>query len=303
MQTTDPAGSQDRRGRRSQAAFVAAGLGAAAVAALLALAALQFVSGSLLSTYATPESLVARLPGGAGERVAAWTGDWILPPTLRLVLARQAVAEGDLAQAQRRIDALPPSRDRAALAGQIAEQRGDHAAALSNFLVAGDLAGLEREEQFVEQSGDIVRAVALQREIVSRLERDPTQPDALAEAWWRLGLVEETDAYHHAIDARRPFGLRSIAAYEHAVALAPLSEKYLIAAGSQELNLDDADRALAYFERARDVDPTSAQAWVGLGEVALYRGDRAAAQRYLARARRLDPSLPAVHRLGAKLRS
>jgi tetratricopeptide (TPR) repeat protein len=146
---------------------------------------------------------------------------------------------------------------------------------------------------------------ALQHEIVWRLESDRTQPDALAEAWWRLGLVEETQAYHQPLSpkARYPFAARSLDAYEHAVALAPLSEKYLISAGSQELNLDRVASAQTYFERARDVDPTSAQAWVGLGEVALYRGDRATAVRYLARARRIDPTLPAVQRLDAKLRS
>ena len=271
--------------------------------ALAGLVALQITASSELRDYARPESLVALLPSGLGARVADLTGGRLVPPALALVLARRAVDAGDLELAQRRIAALPPTRDRASLAGRIAELRGDHAAALRNYLVAGDLAGLEREEQFVEQSGDIARAVSLQREIVSRLEQDPTQPDALAEAWWRLGLTEENDAYHHPIEARRPYGVRSLDAYEHAVALAPLSEKYLIAAGSQELNLDDSERARAYFERARDVDPTSAQAWVGLGEVALFHGDRAGAARFLARARKIDPSLPAVHRLDAKLRS
>ncbi len=274
-----------------------------AACALVALAGLQIVAGSSLSDFARPESFVAHLPAGLGERLAARVGADRLPAALRLVLARNAVDNGDIALAEQRVQALGPSWDRASLEGEIAELRGDHRAAVSNFLIAGDLAGLEREEQFVEGTGNISGAVALQREIVRRLQSDRTQPDALAEAWWRLGLIEETSAYHQPLNARQPYAARSLDAYEHAVALAPLSEKYLIAAGSQELNLDQAARALSYFERARDVDPTSAQAWVGLGEVALYRGDRASAARYLVHARRIDPSLPAVHRLDAKLRS
>ena len=276
-----------------------------AAVALVALAGLQLVATLVLSGFARPDSFPARLPSGLGDRLADAVDERRLPGALRLVLARQAVANGDLALAERRVLALDPSWDRASLEGQIAELRGDHRGAVRNFLAAGDLAGLEREEQVVEGSGNIAGAVALQREIVWRLESDRTQPDALAEAWWRLGLVEETEAYHQPLSpkARDPFAQRSLDAYEHAVALAPLSEKYLIAAGSQELNLGRVASAQTYFERARDVDPTSAQAWVGLGEVALYRGDRATAIRYLARARRIDSTLPAVQRLDAKLRT
>lgn len=275
---------------------------ALAGAALTALAAVQVISSSVLRDYAQPDSWLMHVPHTLANRVAVGAGDRFLTPALKLVLARRAMDHGDLALAERRVAALPPSRDRASLTGEILERRGDHAGAIRSFLLAGDLPALEREEQLVELSGNISGAVALQREIVSGLERDRTQPDALAEAWWRLGLVEETDAYHHPIPARGPYKVRSLRAYEQAVALAPLSEKYLIAAGSQELNLGDVGRALIYFERARDVDPTSAQAWIGLGEVALYRGDREAAHRYLARARRIDPSMPSVLRLDAKLR-
>jgi tetratricopeptide (TPR) repeat protein len=277
----------------------------AAAAALFGLAGLQLVASSVLGGFARPDSFAARLPAGLGDRLADTVGVHRLPEPLRLVLARQAVASGDVALAERRVLSLDPSWDRSSLEGQIAELRGDHREAVRNFLAAGDLAGLEREEQIVEGSGNIAGAVALQHEIVWRLESDRTQPDALAEAWWRLGLVEETQAYHQALSpkARYPYAARSLDAYEHAVALAPLSEKYLISAGSQELNLERVASAQTYFERARDVDPTSAQAWVGLGEVALYRGDRATAVRYLARARRIDPTLPAVGRLDAKLRS
>ncbi len=142
----------------------------------------------------------------------------------------------------------------------------------------------------------------LPRQVVARLARDPTEPDALAEAWWKLGLAEQMDGYHHyPIDSRRPWVARAMGDYEHAVALAPLSERYLIAAGSQEINLPTTPPPKAYFERARDADPTSAQAWAGLAEVALRGGDLATARADLARARRLGPALPLVERLGEQL--
>jgi tetratricopeptide (TPR) repeat protein len=268
----------------------------------VALAALQFVSSALLRDYAQPYSLVRLLPGDLDASVFGHSGARAPTPALRLLLARQALAERDYALAAKRIEYLPPSRDRAQLAGMLAQARGDHAGAIRSFLLAGDLGGLEREESRVAGSGDTRGAVLLQRQIVLGLENDRTQPDGLAEAWWRLGLAEQLDGYmHYPISSRRPWALRAMRAYEHAVALAPLSEKYLVAAGSQEINLDDDADAERYFERARDVDPTSAQAWVGLAQVALRRGDRAAARRYLQRARRIDAALPAVGRLEAKL--
>jgi tetratricopeptide (TPR) repeat protein len=267
-----------------------------AVAALFAaLAALQLVSSAVLRDYAQPGSLIALLPDGLDAALFGRDAQRAPTPALRLLLARQAILEHDYALADLRIRHLPESHDRAQLAGALAEARGEHDDAIRNYLVAGDLLGLEREETRIAGSGDTGGAVRLQREIVASLENDRTQPDALAEAWWRLGLAEQLDGYmHYPIDSRRPWALRSIRAYENAVALAPLSERYLVAAGSQELNLGDDAAAQRYFERARDADPTSAQSWLGLAEVALRRGDKAAVHRYLQRARHIDASLPAV---------
>jgi tetratricopeptide (TPR) repeat protein len=273
-----------------------------AAAVLCLLAALQVVSGALLREYAQPYSLLRFLPDDLDDVVFGRDGARAPTPALRLVLARLAVDERDFALADLRLRNLPPSRDRSQLAAQLAELRGDHGEAIVEYLQAGDLPGLEREEARIAATGDTRGAVMLQREIVRRLAGDRTQPDALAEAWWRLGLAEQLDGYmHYPIGDRRPWVVRAMHAYEQAVALAPLSERYLVAAGSQELNLADDAAAQQYFERARDVDPTSAQAWVGLAEVALDGGDRAGARRYLQRARHIDPNLPAVQRLDVKL--
>ena len=274
----------------------------AASALLLALGALQVVSSALLRDYARPYALPALLPADMDDRLFGESGARAPTSGLRLLLARQALADHNYALAELRLRNVPPGRDRDQLTGLLEEARGDHADAIHDYLLAGDSNGLEREEARVTASGDTRGAVLLQREIVARLKKDRTQPDALAEAWWRLGLAEQLDGYmHYPISSRRPWQIRAMKAYENAVALAPLSERYLVAAGSQELNLNDAATAQRYFERARDVDPTSAQAWVGLAQVALRRGDRAAARRYLARAERIDPASPALHRMEAKL--
>lgn len=90
-------------------------------------------------------------------------------------------------------------------------------------------------------------------------------------------------------------------AYAHALALAPLEERYLLAFGNQQLNLADLPAAERTFERARDVDPTSAEPLAGLGDVAFRQGDAAGARSYLARARALDPGSAAVRTLALKL--
>jgi len=268
----------------------------------VALSLLQMLSSAVLASYAQPGSILRFLPQDIDESVFGRDGARAPTAALRLLLARQAVVEHDYALADRRLVHVPPSRDRAQLSAMLAEARGDHAEAIRNYLLAGDLLGLEREEGRIAASGDTRGAVLLQREIVSRLESDRTQPDALAEAWWRLGLAEQLDGYmQYPISSRGPWKQRAMRAYENAVELAPLSEKYLIAAGNQRLNLADVAGAQRYFERARDADPTSAQAWIGLGEVALRYGDRSAARRYLQRAVRIDPWAPAVRRLEDKL--
>lgn len=268
---------------------------------LIALAGLQVVSSALLRDYAEPASIVALIPAS----VTRWIQDRDeLAPTasLRLLLARRALAEHDEAVAKRLVAQLPPTRDRWQLEAQLAEVRGDHGAAVAGYLRARDLIGLEREESRIAASGHTREAVLLQRQIVKALESDPTQPDALAEAWWRLGLAEQLDGYmHYPINSRRSWALRAMRAYEQACALAPLSERYLVAAGNQEINLNDDADAEHYFERARDVDPTSAQAWVGLAQIAMRRGDPKAAHRYMLRARHMEGSSPTAAGLSDEL--
>jgi thioredoxin-like negative regulator of GroEL len=226
-----------------------------------------------------------------------------LPSVLRLVLARQALARGDLATAEGDVALLAPSRDRLALVGGLAEARGDASAALQAYLAADDLADVERAIATLETSGRIPEALALQQDLVRQLAADPTQIDALAQADFDLGRLEETQAYQFWVgtDMRHAHESAAADAYARAVKLAPFEERYLIAFANQEINLRDFDAAARAFERARDADPTSAEPPAGLGAVALARGDVPSARAFLDRARALDPASAAVQRLAHAL--
>ncbi|GAC1504007.1 MAG: hypothetical protein NVS1B14_09720 [Vulcanimicrobiaceae bacterium] len=86
------------------------------------------------------------------------------------------------------------------------------------------------------------------------------------------------------------------------MALAPFSSKYLIAAGSQNLNLGQYKMARAYFERSVEVDPASADAYAGLGIVALALGDRPSAESFAARSGALDHRSTMLQHLKRSLR-
>ena len=103
-------------------------------------------------------------------------------------------------------------------------------------------------------------------------------------------------------DAQRAWLRIAFSDFESAVALAPLSERYAIAAANQADLLVERSRAEALFARAADIDPGSADAIAGLGVVALQKGDRAAAITYLTRARALDPKALMVSALERDLR-
>ncbi len=282
----------------------------AGVAAVLviACAAYQALATVALRERAAGPAWVALVPARLASGVDALGPGIPLPPALRLVLARKALAAGDTLRAQRDAEALPPSPDRLALRGELAQARGDVAAASEAELAAGDLSGLQREVDALVARRDLDHAVALERAMVARLARDRTQEQALAEADFELGLLEEREAWRYAPGSaiRRAHERASYRAYARAVELAPLAERYLLGFANQALNvgLYDAaayDVAATAFARARLTDPTSAEPLAGLGDLALRRGDRAAAAQNLARARALDPDSAAVQRLAQAL--
>jgi tetratricopeptide (TPR) repeat protein len=271
--------------------------------AAVALGAIQAVAAIALRESGRPGSWPGLVPPAVAERVDR-TPAWMpLPPALRLVLARGALARGDLPLAVADTRVLPPSADRTALEGGIADAGGDAAAAVSAYLAAGDLAGVERHVDAFVRDGRIAAALALERAAVARLEQDRTQADALAQAFYHVGVLEQARAYELPSSAaeRAAHESASAVAYGRALDLAPLDVRYLIAFANQQLNRSELPAAAAAFERARDVDPTSAEPLTGLGEIALRRGDQTTARADLARARALAPASAAVRRLARKL--
>jgi len=274
------------------------------VAALVA--ALGFVQGLAsvaLRGDALPGSWVRLVPAPLAARVDALDPALPLPEALRIVLARHDLERGDAALAARNVARLSPSRDRLVLEGLLAEARHEPAAAVADYLAAGDLGRVQAAIDGLAARGDLAGALALERAAIARLSGDRTQADALAEAQFRLGELLQARAYRlrPGTAAFRAAEESALEAYLRATALAPLSLRYLLALGNQQLNLAQIGAAERSFARARDVDPTSAEPLAGLADAALRRGERGAARAYLERARALAPSSPAVLRVQRRL--
>jgi len=250
----------------------------------------QFLASVVLRDYATPAAWPALVPASLARAIDA-REPLFASGALREQLARLALESGDLSLAQQRIAALAPSPERDALEGRLAELRGDGVAAARAYLAAGDSEGVQRRATALAAAGHGAEALALERSLVARLQTDPGQVDALADAWLAIGGLEASQGSPQ----------RSSEAFARAVALAPLSERYLLPAGTQALEAGDLNAAQRYFTQAREADPSAAEAYAGLGEVALHRGDVAGARDELERAERLGPQVPSVRKLAHDL--
>lgn len=255
-----------------------------------ALALVQLGSDAIFSKAGTAASLPAHLSPAFGKRVYGAIARIAPAPYVNAMLARAELDEGDLSAAERHARALPPSARRDDLLGRIAHARGDHAAAQRYFIAADDVFAIGEEVETLARRNP-AEAYRVERLFVRRLERTATHPDALAEAYWRLGVL--------ASQLGRP--ALAMTHYARAVNLSPLSAKYLIAAGFQAYDLHDDAAARTDFARAIAVDPSSADAYAGAGMTALRFGDRAAAERYAARSRASDPHSHALRTLESLL--
>jgi tetratricopeptide (TPR) repeat protein len=262
---------------------------ATVVAALLAIfACVQFASAALLSGASTAGSLPAHLPAQWGRSVYEVLERIAPAPFVESMLARNAFERDDLDAAERHALQLPASPARDEWLARIAQARGEHALAIEYFFVAPDVDAVQREVDRIART-DPAAAFALEDLFRVRLEALTTHPDAVAQAYWRLGQLATAQAERQP-GSRAELLRTGMREYRHAIDLAPLSERYLLAAGTQALNMSDDPTARRYFQRGVDVDPTSAQAYAGLGLAALRQGDRATAQQAETRARSLDPN-------------
>lgn len=264
---------------------------AAVVAALLfALGAVQLGSDAIFARAAVPGSLPAAIAPITGVAIYRALASIAPAPYTNDMLARAALDRGDLAAAQTYAQLLPASGVRSELLARVAQARGNDAAAQRLFLNAGDFAAIDAHVTQLSHH-DTQAAYALESLLKTRLEKDGTHPDEVAEAYWRLGVLA---AQQHRAGA-------AMMNYEKALALSPISGKYLVSAGFQNYELHRWLEAQRDFQRAISVDPRSADAYAGAGMTALATGDRAAAQMYAARGSAIDPSAHAIKTLLSQL--
>lgn len=238
------------------------------------LGAIQLGSDAVFASAGEPVSLPAHLPQNLGPAIYRQAARVAQPPFVDSMLARAALDRGDVLQAQTYAQRLPDSTRRDELLAQIASVRGDQADAQRSFIRAGDIETIDRIVDGLAPR-DPAAAYRLEAQLKDRLQQSGTHPDAVAEAYWRMGRIAWQES-------RRELGMQQ---YMQAIALSPLSEKYLISGGFAAYELRDDARALRYFSRALNVDPASADAYAGAGMTLLRQGDRAGALRYAQRAR------------------
>jgi tetratricopeptide (TPR) repeat protein len=279
-------------------------VGAVIVLFLLALAKVQVASDSLTAGAAAPGTFPTRVPPSFGRLVYMWLDRLAPAPYVETTLAQDALARGDAAAAQRYALRLPGSPVRDELLARVALARGEKILALEYFIAAPDPAAVTAAADVALASRDPAGAYRLEQLLENRLAMLRTHPDAVAEAYWRMGRFANQMAFVQisGSPAQNAWLRRARSALETAVALSPLSERYAIEAANQADLLGDRARASALFTRALEIDPASADAVAGLGVLAYQGGNRAGAERYLDRARALDPQSLMVRALERDLR-
>ncbi|HEX3466175.1 MAG TPA: hypothetical protein VHS78_19150 [Candidatus Elarobacter sp.] len=250
------------------------------VAVVLAawLGAIQLASSAAYGDLAVRPSLPTILHASAPALLRPLLGG-------RRARAAAAVHEGDVKGAERLLAGVRDDAETADLRGRIAEARGDRAAAIDEYVRAGDVL---RAQTLIDGLGvrDLPRAVADQQRLVAALRDDPNAAEVMGEAWWRLGQLEAGAGYRDPT-ARARYWRDAEASYERALELAPNEETYLLAAGYQSMANGDYAASLRYYQHAAEVVPNSLDAYLGLAWSASMHNDCASARRYFARAREL----------------
>ena len=232
------------------------------------------------------------------------TLDRIAPaPYVESTLAAYELSAGRADAALRYALRLPASPTRDELLARVAAARGDAALALEYDLAAPDADAVEAAVLALVPTSPAA-AYELERALNARLSLTTTHPDAIAESSWRMGELANRQAWREIPGSPSQYAWlrRGMVRLQTATDLAPLSEKYAIAAANQAVQLGDLKRAGRLFARAVAADPGSADALAGLGVVAFREGDAPSARAYLARARRIDPNALMVRALERDVR-
>lgn len=276
----------------------------AVIGALLILFAfVQFASDALDVKAAAAGTFPRRIPAQFGLTVYRLLDSVAPAPYVETTLAEYALVQGDAGLAERYALRLPGSPARDELLARVALARGQEALALEYFLAAPDADAVQAAAEALA-ARDPASSFALERLLEVRLTLLRTHPDAVAEAYWRMGRFANRQAWRQVpgSPAQRAWLQRALADFEAAVRLAPLSERYVIADANQANLLGGRQRAGELFRQGVEIDPASADSIAGLGVVALEEGDRKTAIGYLAHARALDPNALMVRALERSLR-
>ncbi len=223
----------------------------------------QIASMALLAPYASPLALPRLLPESLGVAMygafdrAPISARLVAP--LRVTLARRLVASGHTAEARDVVERLPPGVDRYDLEGMLAADRGALLVAADDFVEAGDDQHLASVLDTIVKT-DLIHAIALQERLVARFSSSPIPAPGLADAYWRLGILQATLGYVGKPEQRGPANIAALASYQQAVDLAPFSARYLLALGNQASNSGEPALAMATFRRVLELDPQSKDA-------------------------------------------
>ena len=243
-----------------------ASMSGAVIAVLLgALGCIQLASDAFAASAAAPASLPAHIPIGMGLRVYAFLDRVTPAPYVESTLAAYELQRGSTAAAERYALRLPPNAVRNELLGRIALARGNRVLAFEYFFAAPDVAALQ-SEVMQDARKDPQAAYGVERRIRERLIALQTHPDAVAEAYWTLGVLasECADRLSPANRRRALWLRRGLRDETNAAELSPLSEKYALSAGTTAAELGDVDVARRWFRRVLEIDPGSIQGLAGI---------------------------------------
>jgi tetratricopeptide (TPR) repeat protein len=270
---------------------------------LAAFGVVQLASDAFDAGAAAPATLPRNISLDFGLRVYRALDHVAPAPYVEVTLAQAALERGDAAAAQRYAVRLSASPVKDELFARAALLRGQSGLAREYFLAAPDPDAVERAADSLAAT-DPASAYSLEQVLQARLARSQTHPDAVAETSWRMGQLANRRAWREISGSlrQRRWLERALRDFEAALALAPLSERYVIAAANQADLLGDRHRAAELFARGVDIDPASADAIAGLGVIAVENGDRSTAALDLARARALDARALMVRALERDLR-
>lgn len=230
---------------------------------------------------------MSHLPAQGGVAIFSRIESVAPAPYVETMLADNALRVRELSGAAGYAHKLPAGAIKSELLGRIALARGQDELAREYFLAAPDVDEMQMQIGAISQTN---ADAAFQWELAlkDRLQSLTTHPDAVAFAYWRMGQLSTLRGYRSP-PLRATLWRQGLHYYTVAARLAPLSERYLLAAGSQALLLRDDAVARSYFQRGVDADPTSADAYAGLGIIAYRAEDFSQARTFAALARERDP--------------